>query len=101
MSLDPATLAAILAMAVATFACRGAGYLVLRRVQPGPVLRAFLGHLPGTLFVAFAAPAVAREGWAGVAGAAATLVVMRATGSVPGSLFAGVAAFWAVRALGP
>lgn len=100
MSLDPVTLAAILAMAVATFACRASGYVVLRRVQPGPVLRAFLGHLPGTLFVAFAAPAVAREGWAGVAGAAATLAVMRMTGSVPGSLFAGVAAFWGARALG-
>jgi uncharacterized membrane protein len=99
LSLDPVTLAAILGMAVATFACRATGYLVLRRVQPGPFLRAFLGHVPGTLFVAFAAPAVAREGWAGLAAAAATLVVMRATGSTPAALLAGVAVFWAARAL--
>lgn len=100
MSLDLITLAAILGMAVATFACRAGGYVVLRRIQPGPMLRAFLGHLPGTLFIAFAAPAVAREGWAGVAGAAATLAVMRVTGSVPGALFGGVAAFWGMRMLG-
>lgn len=99
MSLDPFTLAAILGMALATFACRASGYLVLRRVQPGPFLRAFLGHVPGTLFVAFAAPAVVREGWAGFAGAAATLIVMRATGSTPAALFAGVAAFWVARTL--
>jgi uncharacterized membrane protein len=99
VSLDPITLAAILGMALATFACRASGYLVLRHVQPGPFLRAFLGHLPGTLFVAFAAPAVVREGWAGFAGAAATLIVMRATGSTPAALFAGVAAFWLARTL--
>lgn len=99
MNLDPITLAAILGMALATFACRASGYLVLRRVQPGPFLRAFLGHLPGTLFVAFAAPAVVREGGAGFAGAAATLIVMRATGSTPAALFAGVAAFWLARTL--
>lgn len=100
MSLDLVTLAAILGMALATFACRATGYLVLRRVQPGPFLRAFLGHVPGTLFVAFAAPAVVSEGWAGFLGAAATLIVMRATGSTPAALLAGVAAFWAVRTLG-
>lgn len=100
MSVDPYTLAAILGMAIATFACRAAGYVVLRRVQPGPFLRAFLGHIPGTLFVAFAAPAVVRAGWAGVAGGAATLIVMRLTRSTPAALLAGVAAFWAVRAAG-
>ena len=87
-------------MALATFACRATGYLVLRRVQPGPFLRAFLGHVPGTLFVAFVAPAVVREGWAGLVGAAATLIVMRVVGSTPAALLAGVAVFWAMRALG-
>ncbi|WP_439576936.1 AzlD family protein [Elioraea sp.] len=99
MTLDPVTLAAILGMALATFACRASGYVVLRRVQPGPFLRAFLGHVPGTLFVAFAAPAVVREGWPGFVGAAATLIVMRATGSTPASLLAGVAVFWLARTL--
>ncbi len=100
MSLDPTTLAAILGMALATFACRASGYLVLRRVQPGPFLRSFLGHLPGTLFIAFAAPALAREGAAGLIGGAATILVMRASGSTPAALLVGVAAFWAVRAGG-
>jgi uncharacterized membrane protein len=97
---DLATLLAILGMAAATFGVRAAGYLVLRQVQPGPFLRAFLGHLPGALFVAFAAPAVARAGLAGLGGAIATLVVMALTRSTTFSLLAGVGAFWAVRLLG-
>lgn len=97
---DAATLAAILGMAAASFAVRASGYLVLRRVQPGPFLRAFLSHLPGAIFIAFAAPAVARAGLAGLVGAAATLVVMAATRSATLALLAGVAAFWAVRAAG-
>lgn len=97
---DLATLAAILGMACVTFAIRAAGYLVLRRVQPGPFLRAFLGHLPGTLFIAFAAPAVARAGAAGLAGAIATVVVMALSRSATLALLAGVGAFWAVRAAG-
>lgn len=97
---DLATLLAILGMAAASFAVRAAGYLVLRRVQPGPFLRAFLSHLPGSIFVAFAAPAVARAGLAGLAGAAVTIAVMLATRSTTWSLLAGVAGFWAVRAAG-
>jgi uncharacterized membrane protein len=97
---DLATMLAILGMAGATFAVRAAGYLVLRRVQPGPFLRSFLGHLPGALFVAFAAPAVAKAGLAGLVGAAATLVVMAATRSTTFSLLAGVGAFWLVRLAG-
>ncbi|WP_291299486.1 AzlD family protein [Elioraea sp.] len=100
ISADLATLAAILGMAGVSFAIRAAGYLVLRRIQPGPFLRAFLGHLPGTLFVAFAAPAIARAGLAGLAGAIATLVVMAFSRSATFSLLAGVGAFWAVRAVG-
>ncbi|WP_144184687.1 AzlD family protein [Elioraea rosea] len=96
---DLATLLAILGMAAATFAVRASGYLVLRRIQPGPFLRAFLSHLPGTLFVAFAAPAVAKAGLAGLGGAVVTLVVMATTRSTTWSLLAGVGAFWAVRSL--
>lgn len=97
---DAATLLAILGMAAVTFAVRASGYLVLRRVQPGPFLRAFLSHLPGSIFIAFAAPAVARAGLAGLVGAAVTLVVMARTRSTTWSLLAGVAGFWAVRAAG-
>jgi uncharacterized membrane protein len=97
---DLATMLAILGMAGATFAVRAAGYLVLRRVQPGPFLRAFLGHLPGALFAAFAAPAVAKAGLAGLIGAAATLAVMAATRSTTFSLLAGVGGFWLVRLAG-
>jgi len=97
MSVDPLTLAAILAMAVVTFACRAAGYLVLRRIAPGPGLRSFLGHVPGALFVAFTAPAVVAAGPPGWVGALATTWVMRATSSVPLALAAGVGCFWIGR----
>ncbi len=97
---DMLTLGAILGMAAVSFAVRASGYLVLRRVQPGPFLRAFLSHLPGAIFVAFAAPAVAREGLAGLVGVAVTLLVMARTRSATWALLAGVALFWAVRAAG-
>lgn len=97
---DLATLLAILGMAGASFAVRAAGYLVFRRIQPGAFLRAFLSHLPGSIFVAFAAPSVARSGLAGLVGALATVGVMAATRSATAALLAGVAAFWAVRAAG-
>jgi len=100
VSADPFSLAAILAMAAVTLAVRASGYLVLRRLRPGPFFRAVLEHLPGTLFVAFVAPALVREGVAGLVGGGATLVLMRATGSTPAALIGGVAAFWAARAGG-
>ena len=58
MSLDPWTAAAILGMAAVTYACRAGGYWLFRQITPGPMLRAVLSYIPGTLFVSFVVPAL-------------------------------------------
>lgn len=93
MRVDSHTLLAILIMAGVTFACRAGGYLVLRRVHPGPWLRHFLGHLPGVIFVAYVAPLIVAGGPPDWAGGLATLLAVRISGNVTAGIGAGIAAF--------
>jgi uncharacterized membrane protein len=98
MSLDPWTVAAILGMALATYASRGGGYWLFRQIKPGPGTRSLLGYIPGTLFVSFVVPALAAGGWEQWVGAAATLAIM-GTGNLSLAILGGTAAAWAVWAL--
>ena len=98
MTLRPDVLAAILAMALATFLCRAGGYAVLRVVRPPRFVQAMLNHLPGAIFIAFLAPAVANGGWAAWAAAAATVAAQIAFRRIAVSILAGVAALWLLRA---
>jgi uncharacterized membrane protein len=93
-------LAAILVMALATFLCRAGGYAVLRATRPPRFVQDMLGHLPGAIFVAFLAPALANGGWAAWAAAGATVAAQAAFGRVALSIGAGVLALWALRAAG-
>jgi uncharacterized membrane protein len=92
-------LAAILCMALATYACRGGGYWLFRQIQPTPLLRAVMAHIPGALFVSFAAPAVLAGGLQPAVGAAATVAAMLVTRSLFWSIVAGTAGAWAVWGL--
>ena len=97
--LDPITLAAILGMGAATFACRAGGYWLFRQIKPTSFIRAMLGYIPGTLFVSFVVPAVVAGGWQPAAGAAGTLVAMIATRSLVWAMIAGTGAAWIVWGL--
>lgn len=96
--LDWPTLAAILAMALVSFALRASGYVLLARIPPTPFVRAFLTHLPGALFAAFLAPALLAGGWPSLFGGMVTAVVMWARHSLPLAMAAGVGAVWLVEA---
>ena len=98
-SLDPWTFAAILGMAVATYACRAGGYWVFSKIKPTPFLRAVLSYIPGTLFVSFVLPALVKGGTQTTVGAVVTLAVMLRTRAFPWSMLAGTAAAWAVWSL--
>jgi len=96
MRLDPWTLAAIGGMALATFACRGGGYLLFRQFAPSPAVRAALGYIPGALFVSYVVPALIAGGPQQWAGAAATIALMLWRGSLSWAILGGTAVAWAV-----
>ena len=98
MRLDPYVLAAILAMSAATYATRAGGYLLFRSVRPGEGARRLLGYIPGTLFIAYVAPALADGGPPQWAGAVAAVAIMVATRQMSAAILGGTATAWAVWA---
>ena len=64
MSLDPTTLAAILAMAAVTYATRVAGFALVRRLELTGRAKLALEAVPGAVLVALVAPAVLTSGLA-------------------------------------
>lgn len=91
---------AILAMGLATYATRAGGFWLARRLEPGPMLRAWLEHLPGAVFVALVAPMVLTSGSAGWLAAAATFAAMRASGQFVLAIVVGLGCFLLGRRLG-
>ncbi|MDE2334367.1 MAG: AzlD domain-containing protein [Rhodospirillales bacterium] len=96
MSLSLATLAAIVAMMAATYACRAGGYLLFTRIRPTPFLRSVLAYIPGGIFMSYVTPALVHGGLPSWAGAAVTVGAMVATRSLVAGIFLGTAATWAV-----
>lgn len=94
----PDILLAIAAMAVATYITRAGGYVLLRTLKPNASMRAGLGYIPGALFIAYVAPALARGGLPEWCGAAATVLTMVATRQMSVAILAGTAAAWLVWA---
>lgn len=70
------SLAAIVAMALATYAVRVSGYWVMGHVPVTPRVRRMLETLPGAIVVATVAPLVAKAGVPGALGIGATLAAM-------------------------
>ena len=99
MRLDPWTVATIVGMALATYASRGGGYWLFRRMAPSAAVRTVLGYLPGALFVSFVAPALAAGSWPQWVGGAVTLAVSLATGRLSLAILGGTAAAWVVWSL--
>ena len=98
MRFDPATVAAILGMAAATYLCRAGGYWLFRQITPGPLLRAVLSYVPGTLFVSFVVPALVAGRPHIWVGAAATVAMMLWARSLAWAILGGTAAAWLVWA---
>ena len=98
---DVWTVAAIGAMALATFACRGGGYWLFRQIRPSGGVRAALGYVPGALFVSYVVPALAAGGVKEWVGAAAAAGIMIANRNLSLAILGGTAAAWAVWSLLP
>ena len=74
MTLHGTTLAAILVMAVLTYATRLAGYALVRRLPLSPRSRRALDAVPGAVLVALVAPATLAHGLADALAGAITVV---------------------------
>lgn len=99
MTLDPMVLLAIAAMSLATYATRAGGYLLFRAIRPSAGVRAWLGYIPGTLFMAYVAPALAQGGWPQWSGAAAAIAIMLLTRQMSAAVLGGTAVAWLVWAV--
>jgi uncharacterized membrane protein len=96
MSVDPVTLAAILAMAVVTYATRVAGLFVADRLDLTGRAKAAFDAIPPAVLVAVIAPTALTTGWAETIAAAITAL---AATRLPllGSIAVGVAAVVLLR----
>lgn len=100
VTLDPAVVAVILAMAVVTYLTKAGGLWLVTRLDLSERVEVGLDALPGAVVVAFVAPALADGGVPEWAAAAATVVVARRTGNLLVSLTVGVAVVLVIRTLG-
>jgi uncharacterized membrane protein len=94
------SLLAILLMGAATYATRAGGFWLARRLRPGPLMRAWLEHLPGAVFAALVTPMVIGAGSAGWLAAAAGFAAMRRTGGFLLAILVGLAVYLLGRQLG-
>lgn len=98
MMVDATTLAAILAMAVATYATRLVGPAIAGRFALAGRARAAVEAIPGSVLVAVIAPLIVNSGPAGIAAGAVTAIAA-ARGSLIVAVIAGVGSAALFRAV--
>jgi uncharacterized membrane protein len=94
------TALAILAMAAATYGCRVAGVLLMRRVRLTPTVERALAALPGSIVAATVVPLAFRSGPAAIGGILAGVAVMAIVRQEIVALIAGLACAAGLRAFG-
>ena len=97
---DFGMLAAIAAMAVATYAMRAGGFWMMRHVPPSPRMRKALNALPGSVIVATVLPIVMRDGITAMLAIGAAVVAMLLTRRDFLAVIAGMVVAAAIRAAG-
>jgi uncharacterized membrane protein len=97
MTIAPEFLWALLAMAVASFACRAGGFALMRFVPVTPRLEAGLKAIPIGVMLGIVAPVAASGRLPEIAGLGAVLVMMKLTGSDLAAALSGVAAVALLR----
>ncbi|WP_248291595.1 AzlD family protein [Neoroseomonas marina] len=100
MTLRTDVLLAILGMALATYLCRAGGYALFRALRPPRFVEVMLQHLPGPIFIAYVAPALATQGVKGFAAAAAVVVTQATTRNLAAAIAVGVGALWLLGLVG-
>jgi uncharacterized membrane protein len=99
-SADFGLLAAITAMALATYAMRAGGFWMMRHVPPSPRMRKMLEALPGSVIVATVLPIVVRDGITAMLAIGVAVIVMLLMRRDILAVIAGMAVAASARALG-
>jgi uncharacterized membrane protein len=97
---EASALIAIAAMALATYATRLTGLVLMPRLPSRPWLESWVGYVPGCVIAALVAPAVLDAGLPGVAAGLLTIVLARRTSNLIVPLAAGIVVVWLLRSLG-
>ena len=97
---DFGVMAAIAAMAVATYVMRAGGFWMMRHVPPSPRLRKMLEALPGSVIVATVLPIVVRDGLTAMLAVGAAMAVMLVARRDILAVLTGMAVAATIRALG-
>ena len=90
MTLRPELLPLLLALTLASFACRAGGFWLMRFVSVTPRVQAALKAAPLAVMIGIVAPVAAKGNLPEIAGLVVTGIVMRATGRDLLAAFAGV-----------
>ena len=91
------SLAAILGMALVTFAIKAGGLLLANRLPREGFAAAWLRHIPGAVLASLVAPAILTGGAAEAIAAAATALVYMLTRNLLAAMAAGVLGVFLVR----
>ncbi|WP_336024070.1 AzlD family protein [Halobellus salinisoli] len=97
--LDPAVVAVIVAMSIATYATKAGGLWLLARIELSERTEAALDVLPGAVVISLLVPTLSEFGAPGLVSAVVVLVVARRTGGVLLALGAGMCAVVSLRYL--
>lgn len=81
----------MIGMAVILYLMRIAGYVLVRRTTPSPLLDAWLSSIPGATLVALITPMIVSEGMIGALAGAVVWLIVKRTDNIVLSMIAGVA----------
>jgi len=98
VSIDPVTLAAILGMALATYACRFGGLMIGGRLAPTGRTKAAVDAIPPAVLTAVIAPTLLATGWPETLAGALTILAATRLPLI-GVIGVGVASIVALRFL--
>lgn len=93
------SLLTITGMAVATYASRAAGLMLMSRLSPGPRLTRFMQAIPGAILASIVAPSALTSGPAEAVATAVTGLVAWRFGNLPLAMAVGVGVVLGLRQL--
>lgn len=101
MIIDPATLATILGMALATYVTRASGLWLMGRLPTSARVEAGLRRLPGAVLISLIAPSALTRSPVEAIATWVTILVAARTRNVLLAMLTGIAVVWALRQLVP